>query len=183
MDLRNFLASTQQNPRSILKVVVSLSVVLLVIWLFLVSRMELNETVSTDPQSVERTDNLRESLNNGRASRVQETDQESSPGIFMNAFTTFIVLGIILILVLFFMKKGNGQIKNRQLNEIEGYVLGQGAQIKVIEMNEEIWVIGITSSQINLLHRYSKDQWKDKMETPSEHGNDNNFYNLFKKKL
>lgn len=183
MDLKNFLASTQQNPRKILKVVVSLSAVLLVIWLFLVSRMELSETVSTDPQSVERTDSLRSALNRGKGNQVQETNQESSPNIFMNAFTTFIVLGTILIIVLIFMKKGNGQISNKELKEIEGYVLGQGAQIKVVEMNEEIWVIGITSSQINLLHRYTKDEWKYQVENPTETGNDNSFYNLFKKKL
>lgn len=181
MDLRNFLASTQQSPKNILKIVISLSVVLLVIWLFLVSRMELNGSVSTDPQSVERTDSLRSALSGGNQS--QETNQESSPNIFMNAFTTFMVLGTILVIVLIFMKKGNGQTINKQLNEIEGYVLGQGAQIKVVEMNDEIWVIGITSSQINLLHRYNEDEWKYKNEISSESGADNSFYNLFKKKL
>lgn len=181
MDLRNILASTQQNPRNILKIVVSLSVVLLVIWLFLVSRMELETSVKSDPQSISRTDSLRAALNGGN--RPQETTEETSPNIFMNAFTTFIVLGTILIIVLIFMKKGNGHISNKQLKEIEGYVLGQGAQIKVIEMNEEIWVIGVTSSQINLLHRYEEDEWRQKIERSSESGTDNSFYNLFKKKL
>lgn len=179
MDLRNFLASTQQNPAKILKIVVSLSVVLLVIWLFMVSRMELNESINTDSQKIERTDSLRSALN--RDNRSQEPVEGSSPNIFMNAVTTFMVLGVILIIVLIFIKKGNGQISNKQLKEIEGYVIGQGAQIKVIEMNEEVWVIGLTASQINLLHRYTRDEWKHDVGNTAEY--ENSFYNLFKKKL
>jgi len=180
MDLRSFLASTQQHPKKILKVVISLSVVLLVIWLFLVSRMELGVTGNTsDAQTVERTDSLRTALN--RDSQFQGEREENPPNIFMNAFTTFLVLGTILIIVLIFIKKGKGQSSNKQLKEIENYVLGQGAQIKVIALNEEVWVMGITSTQINLLHRYSKEEWKHQVDHQTEA--DKSFYHVFKNKL
>ena len=180
MDLRSLLASSQQNPKNILKVVISLSVVILVIWVFLVSRMELGVNGNTsDAQSVERTDSLRSALN--RDSQFQGERDEDSPNIFMNALTTFLVLGAILIIVLVFMKKGNGRMTNKQLKELEGYVLGQGAQIKVVVMNDEVWVLGITSSQINLLHRYSKEEWKQQIDPQT--GTDKSFYKMFKNKL
>jgi len=90
-------------------------------------------------------------------------------------------LGTILIIVLIFMKKGKGQSSNKQLKEIENYVLGQGAQIKVIALNEEVWVMGITSTQINLLHRYSKEEWKHQVDHQTEA--DKSFYHVFKNKL
>lgn len=179
MDLRNLLASGNYNPGKVLKTVISLSAVLLIVWLFLVSRMELDNNIHSDPASVERTDSLRASLSDGQPSPL--TSDEESPNIFMNAVTTFIVLGTILIIVLLFLKKGKGQFSAPRLQEIEGYMLGQGAQIKVIEMNQEVWVIGLTSSQINLLHRYPKDEWKGGIDVPK--GSDDTFYTMFKKKI
>jgi len=179
MDLRNLLASSQVNPRKILKIVVSLSVVLLVMWLFMVSRMELNNTGgASGPQMVERTDSLRTAI--ARDSRVSESER-SSPNIFMNAFTTFVVLVVILAIVLILMRNRQGQVSDKQLKEVGEHVLGQGAQIKIIEINKEIWVIGVTSSQVNLLHRYPKEGWKVKIDYPDE--TDKSFYNIFKSKI
>jgi len=179
MDLRKFLASSQINPRKILKVVVSLSVVLLVMWLFMVSRMELNDTDrGSGPHKIERTDSLRTSI--ARDNQVSESDR-SSPNIFMNAFTTFVVLIVILTIVLIFMKNRQGPVSEKQLKELGEHILGLGAQIKIIEMNEEIWVIGVTTSQVNLLHKYSKADWKEKIDLPEE--TDKSFYNIFKSKI
>ena len=179
MDLRKFLESTQANPRKILKIVVSISVVLLVMWLFMVSRMELTETSrSADPQTIERADSIRTAI--ARNSRTPAAEDRRSPNIFMNAFTTFIVMIVILVIVLILVRNRQAQAPQSRLKEIGEHMLGQGAQIKIIEMNEEIWVIGVTSANVNLLHRCPKENWKEKTDIPE--APEKSFYHIFKSK-
>ncbi|MEX0944445.1 MAG: flagellar biosynthetic protein FliO [Balneolaceae bacterium] len=183
MDLRHFLSSSSVNPKQILKVVLSLSVVMLVIWLFMVSRMELSGPGNTlDPANVERADSIRTAISAERNPRV-ESRSESEPNIFMNAVTTFIVLISILgvIWVITRRKSAEGSSDHRKLVEIGEHLLGNGAQIKIIELNEEIWVLGVTSGNVNLLHRYQKDDWKEELNIPQ--ARDGNFLDYFKSKL
>lgn len=177
MDLRNLLSSSSIKPQQILKVVISLSVVLLVVWLFMISRMQLTDSSeSNDPQMIERTDSLRNALS------VDPGNKEPrSSKIFMNALTTFFVLIVILIVVYMLTRKWHNQISANDLITLGEHVIGQGAQIKIIELNNEIWIIGITSSHVNLLHRYSKTEWKQPLNKNEK--NENNFKNIFKSKL
>ena len=43
------------------------------------------------------------------------------------------------------------------LGKTQGIAPGQNLQI--VEVNNEIWVLGVTGSSINLLHRYDRDEW------------------------
>lgn len=179
MDIQKFLESTQVNPKKILKIVVSISVVMLVMWLFMVSRMEVTEqSRHADPQTIERTDSLRAALS--RNETIPGTAERSRPGIFMNAFTTFMVLIFVLVVVLILIRNKNNEMKQDFLTELGDHSLGQGARIKIIEMNQEIWILGIAPSNVSLLHRYQKKEWKEvMMKTPGEKSN---FYNIFKSK-
>ncbi|MCH8557592.1 MAG: flagellar biosynthetic protein FliO [Balneolia bacterium] len=177
MDLRKILSSTSASPQQVLKIVISVSVVLLVGWLFLVSRMELDTgSRSSSPEITERTDGLRNSI-----SPEGMHEDVSSPNIFMNALSTFLLLVVVLIVVLILTKKWQAKDSGEELNKIGEHVIGQGAQLKILEMNEEIWVLGVTSSQVNLLHRYPKSEWKGTIKPVKK--TDSNFYKLLKNKI
>ncbi len=177
MDLRNIISSSNLKPGQILKVVISISVVLLVVWLFMISRMELSDQHSTSgAQTIERTDNLRNSI-----SENSNTQKTRSSNIFQNAFTTFIVLLFILVIVFLITKNWQNKHSSQDLIKIAEHVVGQGAHLKVIEINNEVWVIGVTSSNVNLLHRYSKDEWND---LPIQREDkENSFKSIFNSKL
>ncbi len=185
MDLRQFLSSTSINPKKILKAVISLSVIMLVIWLFMVSRMEFTGPGNNvDPAQIERADSIRTAISSNRPDReIARTESESN--IFMNAVTTFVVLILILGVVWFLTRKqaSGGSHKNEsEFRELGEHLIGSGAQIKVLEVNGEIWVLGVTSTSVNLLHRYDKDDWKDR-ELEISDKVDGNFLNYFKSKL
>lgn len=184
MDLRQFLSSTSVNPKQILKIVLSLSVILLVVWLFMVSRMELSGPGnSADPASIERADSIRTAINSNRSNR-EIVRSENEPNIFMNAVTTFIVLISILVVVWFLIRnKASGSSDQVLLfREMGEQPIGNGSQLKVVEINGEIWVLGLATGSVNLLHRYQSDEWKErKIHTPEREGG--NFLDYFKSKL
>ena len=114
MDLRKLLETSRQNPKKILRIVIAVSIVLLVMWLFMVSRMELAETSRpADPQTVERTEHLRTAI--AREGRSVDGSDSQTPNIFMNAFTTFVIMVVILVIVLFWMRSRQGKTPQRHL--------------------------------------------------------------------
>lgn len=176
MDLREHLSSSSVSPQKILKIVIGFSVVLLVMWLFLISRMDY--TGSVDPQNEvaqARADSIRTLI--GQQSPASSGMEEDSPDIFMNAFTTFLVLIVILGGVWFWSRNRTKSGDIQASREIDGHILGQGAQLKIVEINEEIWVLGVTSDTVNLLHRYPKDEWNESLEEPEM--DQSSFYKLF----
>ena len=71
MDFRQQLASSSSNPQKMLKIVISISVVMLLIWLFVVARMDY--TAPPKPQQSQsarqvQVDSLRSAL--GRSSDI-----------------------------------------------------------------------------------------------------------------
>ncbi|MEX0680381.1 MAG: flagellar biosynthetic protein FliO [Balneolales bacterium] len=178
MDFRNYIPA--ENPRKIIGMVVSFAVILLVLWLFMVSRMNYQSTspsTASDPASQERRDSVREMM--GKIDTEHPVEQRSSR-IFLNAFTTFVVLIVILagVWILFRKKSYFGQ-SNKSFRELGQHVIGPNQQIKVLEINSEIWVLGIGTNSITLLHRYPKDQWKEPVKNPSGQ----RFYDTFSGKL
>lgn len=181
MDFKKYLSAGSTDPKQILKFVLGFAAVMLVLWLIMVSRMDFSGT--GDPATAEareRGDSLRSAItrNEGRPQN-QETPRES-PNIFFNALTTFVVLISLLALVWIWSRtKGNStERKSGMFHELGGQMLGQGAQLKVIEINNEIWVMAISEGTVNLLHRYSKDEWTEDIE-PSE-PSETSFYKMFK---
>lgn len=184
MDIRQFLASTSAHPKQILKVVLSLSVILLVVWLFMVSRMELTGPGRhADPAAIERADSLRTAIQPARPNR-EFTSVENEPNIFMNAVTTFFVLISIVVVVWFLIRKSTVERSDKGGNfrDLEEHPVGSGSHLKVMEVNGEIWVLGVTSANVHLLHRYQRNEWKER-EGSMPQKVEGNFLEYFKKKL
>ena len=184
MDLRQFLSSTSTNPKQILKIVLSLSVILLVVWLFMVSRMELTGPGrSADPVAIERADSIRTAINTSRPDR-EVMRSENEPNIFMNAVTTFVVLISILAVIWVLTRKRttNNIEADRDFHDLGEHLVGNGANLKVVEVNGEIWVLGVTTANVNLLHRYQSSEWKERESTLPQK-EEGSFMEYFKKKL
>lgn len=181
MDLRQFLSSSSVSPQKILKIVLSVSVVLLFMWLFMVSRMEYTNTSEPENPAVQeaRTDSLRSLLNQRDEEEAVSRSDEKSSNIFLNAFTTFLIL-VTLLGVVWFWSRNNQTGDNRKTREVDRHMLGQGAEMKIVEVNEEIWVLGVTSGSVNLLHRYQKSEWKEQLTKPDT--DDRTFHKIFSSK-
>lgn len=180
MDLKDQFSSLSASPQKVLKIVLSISVVLLVMWLFMISRMEYGGTKEpADPTRQERVDSLRITLNQSGKGGIPP--REGSTDFFANAFVTFLVLITILGIVWLWSRKKTDPPAETSLNEIGGHLLGQGAQLKILEINDEIWVLGISGGGVNLLHRYSKEEWRGPTSRPEVP--EKNFYQMFKDKL
>lgn len=178
MDLKNYLSSSSADPKQILKIVLAFAVVMLVLWLFMVSRMDFRGGIETADSRVHvESDSTRSAITQYEG-RPQRSGQDS-PNIFFNAFTTFaVLLGLLGIVWLWTRSKEQSAPKKSDLNELGGQMLGQGAQLKILEINNEIWVMGITANSVNLLHRYSQDEWIEQkdVEKPKK---ENGFYKMF----
>lgn len=152
---------------------------MLIIWLFMVSKMEFAGSQDLDDRvTQERADSIQTMLSEKKPDRVSVEDRSS--GIFMNAVTTFLVLISLLGIVWLWSRKKPAMGRESEFHEIGEHALGQGAQIKVLEINEEIWVLGVTSGSISLLHRYPKEAWVKKSKTPEQETSI--FYKLFSSK-
>lgn len=167
MDFTKILSQSKKKPQKVLKIVLAFAVALLVIWMFLVSRMEFSATEKavSDPEAIERTQGLKTSL--GKKTTEVETEAAKPEGakedtVFQNAFTTFLVMLGMLGLVWFWAKKKSGSTHQKQDGRDLGeHILGQGAQLKFVEINNEVWVMGMTAGSLNLLHRIPKTEWNE----------------------
>lgn len=179
MDLKNYLSSSSADPKQILKIVLAFAVVMLVLWLFMVSRMDFRGGMETaDTRVHNESDSARTAITQPEGRPPQRTAQDS-PNIFFNAFTTFMVLmGILGLVWLWTRSKENSTQNKKGFKELGDQMLGQGAQLKIVEINNEIWVMGITANSVNLLHRYSKDEWAEKIE--EENPKEKSFYQMLK---
>lgn len=181
MDLKQFLSSFSANPKQVLKTVLIFSAVLLVMWLLMVSQMETGNSPVNTPDTVtqSKADSLRSVLS--ESDRGRYASDERSENIFMNAFTTFLIL-ITILGVVWLWSRAKPQTKNKkEFTELGSQLLGQNAQLKIIEINNEVWVMGVTAHSVNLLHRYEKEEWTSKPDTaPSSEKS--SFYQILKGK-
>ena len=145
--------------------------VLLVLWLFMVSRMELGNQrqsvlVANQPDSVATQSITKSLLQQPEAQIVETVDaQQKQPAIFQGAFTTFLVMFVILGIVWLWSKKKSTPSEVKQtITELGHHVLGQGSQLKIVDINNEVWVLGVSSGAPTLLHRYTKDEWNANSE-------------------
>ena len=167
MDLTRLLSHSTKKPKSILRIVISISMVLLVLWLFMVSRMELSTQrqsvlVANQPDSVAAQQSIKQSLLNESPARESQnlTAKQEQPAIFQKALTTFLLMFIVLGFVwLWSKKKSSSQQVKEDISDLGQHILGQGAQLRIVEINNEVWVLGVTSGSLTLLHRYAKEEW------------------------
>ncbi|MEQ8525934.1 flagellar biosynthetic protein FliO [Gracilimonas sp.] len=167
MDFTKILSQSEKKPQNVLKIVLAFAAALLVIWMFLVSRMEFSATerATSNPEVIERTEGLKSSLNKEKT-EVQEVSPEKAEAetddAFQNAFTTFLVMMGMLGLVWFWSRKKSGSPQTKKDGRDLGeHILGQGVQLKFVEINNEVWVMGMTAGSLNLLHRIPKSEWNE----------------------
>lgn len=187
MDLRDKLSSLDVPPSKILKIVLGLAVVLLLMWLFTLSHIDYNQGPDAkDYIKRKAQDDSTEQVISSGAKKESETEKiqsyEQSSGVFTNGLITFLVLLVVLIMVWFWVdRKQSGGAKSRG-RELDSQLLGEGAKLKIIQINEEVWVVGVTANSVNLLHRYSKEDWKEKNQEQDSENNDL-FRKLFKSQM
>jgi flagellar biogenesis protein FliO len=189
MNLTNLLSHSTKQPKTILRIIISVSVGLLVLWIFLVSKMELpseQNSVLVTSDSTQSVVELRNSLlGEERASQSDAVEgvAEETP-IFQGAFTTFFVMVTVLggVWLWTTRKKKKVEVGDQDIKEITQHVIGQGVQLKILEINDEIWVLGVTANAINLLHRYPKSEWHpSKLPDPElEEISGSDFNSIFK---
>ena len=192
MDFSKLLSHSTKKPQSVLKIVLGFSAALLVMWLFMVSRMETptNTIVvaQQDSLSIQRTESIRAltgSLPDSTQVSASETrivPQKEKKGMFQNAFITFVVMMSLLGGIwMWARKKGTGNASKQDLREMGEYVLGQGSQLKFVEINNEVWVLGLTPTSLNLLHRVPREEWQeDQINKPDIVSEPRDFKSIYK---
>ncbi len=179
MDLRNYLSKTN-NPHKLLKTVVAISVVLMLIWLIVVSRMDFGQPVThSDPAVQEQADSIRSMVEQRRGdSQAVSPERDRGSGVFMNAMTTFLIMATILGIVWFWVRKKTDMPESKQFHELGEHSIDIDKKIKMLEINREVWVLSVTSDNITLLHRYPKEEWKE--ELPQQKTEESSFYKMFR---
>lgn len=156
MDFRPFMTGAPQQK--LLGIVLSVAIVMLLLWLFTVSRIEFTSIQSAEPPSQERRESVREMMGTAKNENVAE---QRSSRLFMNAFTTFVVMMALFAGVWIWSRnRSRFAPQHSAFKELGDQMIGPNQQIKVIEINEEVWVLGLASGSIVLLHRYAKEDWK-----------------------
>ncbi|MAO63674.1 MAG: hypothetical protein CL666_01610 [Balneola sp.] len=178
MDFQKMFSKTGKNPQSILKIVLGLSFILLVMWLFLVSQMD---TRSVSPENSSRvieqtTDTTSQAAQSEaiavaeeKQSDAQRVEKKEAPALFQNAFVTFLVLVSLLGGIWYWAKKKEGTNPRKgKTREVDSHQLSESSQLKFLEINEEIWIVGLSENGMNLLHRYPKEEWKEGLPNTPE---------------
>lgn len=164
MDLQKILSQSTGKPQKLLKIVLAISVVMLVLWLFLISKIDTgNVAQSQQPEVQQRTEGLKQSLltpENEEAPVIKA--EREQPDMMKNAFVTFfIMIGILGGIWLWTKRKGAQTGEAGNSRELGSHTLAPGSELKFLLINEEVWVVGLTAGNVNLLHKYSKDEWKE----------------------
>lgn len=178
MDLRHFVTG---SPKNILSIIITVSVVLLLLWLLVIARMDYgSQTETVDPVDHDRLESVR-TMRGDTDTEMPVVDQRSS-GLFTNAFTTFMVMIVLLAAVWFWSKRRSGTSTEtgKRFNELDVHILGPGQFLKVMEINDEIWILGVGSGSISLLHRYEKNEWKELSTPVQRHVENQGFLKMFK---
>lgn len=197
IDWEAFKTQIQAKPKKMLGFVLGIATCFLLIWMLVVMQSEASgqKTVAVDQSG--RLDSLRISLNQpvvdstdlaNQSAVAADNGEENSP--FSNALPTFLILLAAIGGLWYWIKKGNSDADSNAgidgdiFSSLGAQEISAGHQISVIKINGEYWVLGTGGSQINLLHRYTEDEW-DGSEVVSrevEDRNDQLFSNILNSK-
>jgi len=183
MDLREKLSSVPGGSRKVLKIVLGLSFILLLIWLLTLSYLDVGES-STGPQafiSEQPVDSVSTAPSAFSPKPSADESSKDSPALFSNGIIIFFVLAVSLVIIWFWFERKGANAPGGIQREVDSLPLGEGANMKIITINEEVWIIGTTSNSVNLLHRYPKEDWKEQL--PDEEASPKSFAALFRDKL
>lgn len=185
MDLRDKLSSLSVSPPRILKIVIGLSVVLLLMWLFTLSQIDYTGADTGTREVFQQQQAADSLLADSAATEAADPDRYGgSSDMFSNGLVTFFVLAIILAAIWFWIDRSEGSVPAAKGRAIDSHTLGEGGQLKIIRVNKEVWVLGVTSTSVNLLHRYAEDEWKETKEAnPATGAGRDTFAHLFRSKI
>ncbi|MCC5926850.1 MAG: flagellar biosynthetic protein FliO [Bacteroidetes bacterium] len=184
MDLRSTFPN--KPPKKVLSLVIGISGVMLLLWLLFIIRMGSTPAPTALPENEidrERLESVR-SLR-GEMEALPEHDERGS-NIISNGVTTFFVLVVLIGGAWLWLARKGGPLhtssQTSRFAEKDRHMLGPGQYIQVMEINNEIWVMGITNANISLLHRYDKDEWNDDLQPVSQSADKATFLEMFKGK-
>lgn len=184
MDLRNTFPN--KPPKKVLSLVIGIAAVMLMLWLLFIIRMGSNPAPTALPENDidrERLESVR--TLRGEMDSLPEHDQRSG-NIISNGVTTFFVLAILMGGAWLWLSRKGGPLSNTsataRFTEVDRHMLGPGQYIQVVEINNEIWVMGVTNANVNLLHRYEKDEWHETLRPVDAHTEKASFLEMFKGK-
>lgn len=204
MDMQKLLQQSTKKPGKVANYVFGGAVVIMVVWIYIVSQISINSgsdrEVFTAEQSA-RTSGLRtetEPMTTDSLATAQtvptkvktepETEQEATSGLSGNALATFLFMLVFVGGAWVLVKRksaGTEESTTGLVREIGSHVLGQGAQLKFLEINNEIWVLGLQSGSVDLLEKIPSSQWNEGMaegrtELPPDHTDFSKLYKYFK---
>lgn len=185
IDWEVFKHQLQASPRKMLWYVLSISVCFLLIWLLVAIRIESPMEPGTADQTG-RLDSLRISLNSaqdtsppatGMNEQIQSLNTGESNNIgsgFSKLFPAVLILFIAVILLWMWKKHGitDQQTKNaypKDLFEIVGrQEISSGQEILAVKVNNEFWVLGNGVNGLQLLKKYSAENWEGPNSSQNE---------------
>lgn len=185
IDWEVFKRQLQASPRKMLGYVLSISVCFLLIWLLVAIRIESPMEPGTADQTG-RLDSLRISLNSdqdtsppatGMNEQIQSLNTGESNNIgsgFSKLFPAVLILFIAVILLWMWKKHGitDQQTKNafpKDLFEIVGrQEISSGQEILAVKVNNEFWVLGNGVNGLQLLKKYSAENWEGPNSSQNE---------------
>jgi flagellar biogenesis protein FliO len=116
-----------------------------------------------------------------KTGEITRAEKDSDSGMFGNAFVTFLFLIVLLAGIWYWSDRNNGRLEPGMNRILGTQTLGEGVSLKIIKINQEVWVLGVTSQSVKLLHRYNENEWNEEM--PVQNMKQENFMETFKKKL
>ncbi len=198
IDWEVFKRQLQASPRKMLGYVLSISVCFLLIWLLVALRIDSPVETGTADQTG-RLDSLRISLNSaqninpseaGLNEQTQSPNTEVSNNIgsgFDKLFPAVLILFIAVILLWMWKKRGaNDQqrkdaISNGLFEIIGRQEISSGQEVVAVKINNEFWVLGNGVNGLQLLQKYSAENWEGPNSSQSE--NEKNPETVFSKIL
>jgi flagellar biogenesis protein FliO len=147
------------NTKRYFNLVVALGATLLVIWVFVMSQTQTSgpDYEEYTPEQQARVDSLRQAL--GRDVSIQQNDPNQN--MWDNMLWVIIILGGGLA-VLWWWNRGNTETKELTFTVVGQFDLGPGQSLKIVDMGDEFWVLGVTSNSVNLLEKWTAEQWEQR---------------------
>ncbi len=139
----NFFKSSPKSSKY-LRYISFLGIGVMTVWLLMVLNMDSNLGSSTSSES-----------------------GKSNVGIYI----TFI--GIVSSLVFIYWlslkkdKMGIKEVSNSSIKLLETVDIDNFNQLILLEVNEEIWILSASQTNLNLLSKYSKTEWKSDLDNKS----------------
>ncbi|MEX1136563.1 MAG: flagellar biosynthetic protein FliO [Balneolales bacterium] len=176
----------KNDPRKTLRFVIGLSFTLVVLWVMVLIQTE------TGPQDdyvdIDSLDTTTAAAYENQAEGSilpQPPTEENSPAVPVRSILLIsLVLGGGVLLYSAYLKSGkatgteqNSSLQLKVKNKIE---VAPGQTIAVVQVHNEIWVIGSTAQGVNVLKRFDKKEWpQEEVNGTYPKGVDKGFSEIF----